>query len=338
MAAPRVFTLSAGQIGTPNTIDTNGQPGLQVLVYEQFTNPGVKNAPPYVVGVPTSGTLDLSTADRGTPGVVTPLYVPESAVGQPDGVASLDDTGKVPQAQLPTSATGVQSVSAGDGTITVTGTTDVDVTASASLVASIAAKVPLALATTKGDLFVATAAGTLARVGVGVDGTVLIADSSQPAGVRWGSASKPVTTATTGLLVGVIGPGGSTGQPTTLVPVNWRPTVRASVGDYLELVWGVISTGSDAVGDMCSVVGGNPVNYYSDAYGPTQAANGHGALYVSGDYGVVNTLIVPWVVQAGDLDGSGNLTLAYMYQGGTGSHTWGHASIPSEVRITNFGH
>ena len=71
VAAPRVFTLSAGQIGTPNTIDTNGQP-VQVLVYEQFTNPGVKNAPPYVVAVPTSGTLDLSTASRGTVGVVTP--------------------------------------------------------------------------------------------------------------------------------------------------------------------------------------------------------------------------------------------------------------------------
>lgn len=45
------------------------------------------------------------------------------------------------------------------------------------------------LLTTKGDIYVATAAGTLIRVGVGPDGYALLADAAQPAGVRWGLPS-----------------------------------------------------------------------------------------------------------------------------------------------------
>lgn len=49
-----------------------------------------------------------------------------------------------------------------------------------------------ALVTTKGDLIVATAASTPARVGVGADGLALIADSASTAGVKWGAvASDP---------------------------------------------------------------------------------------------------------------------------------------------------
>lgn len=42
--------------------------------------------------------------------------------------------------------------------------------------------------TTKGDLYVATASNVVARQGVGTDGQVLIADSAQTNGVRWGAA------------------------------------------------------------------------------------------------------------------------------------------------------
>lgn len=46
-------------------------------------------------------------------------------------------------------------------------------------------KVDKATLTTKGDLYVATAAGTVTRIGAGTDGQVLSADSTQPSGIKW---------------------------------------------------------------------------------------------------------------------------------------------------------
>lgn len=48
------------------------------------------------------------------------------------------------------------------------------------------AAMPPDVFTTKGDIFVATGADAGIRVGVGANNTVLIADSAQTAGVRWG--------------------------------------------------------------------------------------------------------------------------------------------------------
>lgn len=64
--------------------------------------------------------------------------------------------------------------------------------------------------TTKGDLLVATASGTIARVGVGSDTQVLTADSTQTAGVKWaaaGGSSGSWTTYTPTLAVGTLGNG-----------------------------------------------------------------------------------------------------------------------------------
>lgn len=44
--------------------------------------------------------------------------------------------------------------------------------------------------TTKGDLYVATASATVARQAVGADGTVLIADSAQTNGIKWGTVTQ----------------------------------------------------------------------------------------------------------------------------------------------------
>lgn len=53
--------------------------------------------------------------------------------------------------------------------------------------------IPLSTITTKGDLVAGTASATVARVGAGANGTILVADSTQTAGVKWA----PVAASTT---------------------------------------------------------------------------------------------------------------------------------------------
>lgn len=60
-----------------------------------------------------------------------------------------------------------------------------------NLVSDLAAKVAKSTATTKGDLLVATASATLARLGLGTNGQVLTADSAQTEGVKWADAPVP---------------------------------------------------------------------------------------------------------------------------------------------------
>lgn len=51
----------------------------------------------------------------------------------------------------------------------------------------------LATATTKGDIFAATASATVTRLGVGANGTVLTADSTTATGLKWASAAADPT-------------------------------------------------------------------------------------------------------------------------------------------------
>lgn len=56
----------------------------------------------------------------------------------------------------------------------------------ATVASTAAGAIPKSVVTTKGDLLVATGAGTLTRQGVGANGEMLLADSTETDGVRWG--------------------------------------------------------------------------------------------------------------------------------------------------------
>lgn len=56
--------------------------------------------------------------------------------------------------------------------------------------------VPLSTVTTKGDLIVGTAASTVSRLGVGTNNFVLVADSTQPTGIKWAAVTSVGSVAT----------------------------------------------------------------------------------------------------------------------------------------------
>lgn len=58
-----------------------------------------------------------------------------------------------------------------------------------NLTTDLAGKVATSTVTTKGDLLAATASSTIARLGVGGDGQILTADSTQTAGIKWAAGS-----------------------------------------------------------------------------------------------------------------------------------------------------
>ena len=67
-------------------------------------------------------------------------------------------------------------------------------------VATADAAIPKSIATTKGDILVATGSGTIVRQGVGANNTVLTADSAEADGVKWAAvtAELPSQTSNTG--------------------------------------------------------------------------------------------------------------------------------------------
>lgn len=138
---------------------------------------------------------------------------------------------------------------------------------------------------------------------------------------------------TTGKITGTFGPGDTSGT-WTVAPAPWRVTVPASVGDVLCLDPSVIAqVTADAEMDVCSLNGNTPLRYYSSGTS-SQAANGHGGLYMGTQF---STKLSPvrWVVTADDIV-SGNVTLSYMYRAGSGV-TWGSGAYPNEITLINEG-
>lgn len=129
---------------------------------------------------------------------------------------------------------------------------------------------------------------------------------------------------------------GDTTSGWALCPAQYRVTIAAAVGDVLH--WSphflLLSSGAEAELDVVSVVSGAAARYFST--GTTSAgANGHGGLYVGGSYNRALPAI-NWPVTADDLDG-GSVTLALRYRQAASGVTFGNATYPNHVDVTNLG-
>jgi hypothetical protein len=122
--------------------------------------------------------------------------------------------------------------------------------------------------TTKGDLYVATAAGTVTRVGVGSNSQVLTADSSQAAGMKWAPAAG-------GSAVGATFPIAHWGfiaasddpinfyNPSTISAQTWHTRIWVPAGQPIAGLW--VAVGSAGTHD--GVTSGNGIALYDDATG-----------------------------------------------------------------------
>lgn len=229
----------------------------------------------------------------------------------------------------------------------VTNTSDADKPVSTAQQAALNAKANLtevilkALADAKGDLFLGSGDNAIGRLAVGSDGQILYADAAQTMGVRWddppvgGGGGGIQAFASSGRQTIAFGPCNTSGT-WTLCPTEYRVTVPAAVGDILHwtprLIAGI--SGGDAEIDVASVVSGSAARFYSSGT-TVQSPNGHGGLYLGGNY--VNGLnAIDWVVTADDIS-AGQVTLALMYRAGASGTQIGSAVYPGQIDVINHG-
>ena len=101
-----------------------------------------------------------------------------SSRGQPGGYTPLDGAGQIATAYLPSVTDAMVASNAAIAQSKVSG-----------LSTSLTGKVDKSLYTAKGDVIIGTGAGAVQAITIGADGRALVADATQPTGVKWADVS-----------------------------------------------------------------------------------------------------------------------------------------------------
>jgi hypothetical protein len=231
------------------TVTLQGQPSFTISVdynvTEQEVEPGVFMPAVWLPDAPGTGTPP-APIDTYYTSVQTNAAIAEALDGFESSSAVLSVAGRTGDVVLAES----------------------DVT---NLTTDLAAKTVKATLTTKGDLYVASAASTPARLGVGTNGQVLTADSSQATGTKWSDpAPSGVATVTAGDATVTVA--GTSSDPTVAVNVIPESKVTNLVTDLAGKAATVhvhagadITTGTVAIGRIPTGTTGSTVPFGNDA-------------------------------------------------------------------------
>jgi hypothetical protein len=160
----------AGDTDVAITSPANGQ----VLTYDNTASKWTNQAAPSAPVSPVAGrTGAVTLAQTDISGLVTSLG---GKLNDSSNLSDLNNAGTA-RTNLGLGGAATQNVGSTSGTV------------AAGNDSRIVGAIQSSTATTKGDLLAASAASTISRLGIGTDGQVLTADSTQTTGISWKTAS-----------------------------------------------------------------------------------------------------------------------------------------------------
>ena len=296
-------------------------------------------------------------------------YVPIADVGSADGVASLDSNGKIPLTELgnlidgaPNAlntlnelAAAINDDSSYASTITtslgnkqdkVSGVSDTEISyldgVTSSIQTQLDGKVDESLFDTKGDLLVASADNTPAKLPAGTNGYLLTANSSATNGIEWAAApvSLPDQTGNSGEYLTTNGTTASWAE----IPVTSAatPTARGTVFGRTGTLYNV-SLGENALPALTTGAANIAIGDFSQSATTDQISNigiGYNTLIDLAEDSNLNVAIGTNALGgAGTLDGSNNVAIGGNsgYGGLTGSNNLllGANAAPSSSTVSN---
>lgn len=114
-------------------------------------------------------------------------------------------------------------------------------------------------------------------------------------------------------------------------------SIAAAVGDRIHVSPSFMRTGSGFFVDMAILTSGGAISRYLGSGTSTPLAEGNPAYYPQSGSFPAATGPVQVVVQSGEVDGSGNVTLALVYRGSGTETIYAGTAYPFYLLLTNLG-
>ena len=255
------LTLTRGQDDTSASSHSSG-----ATIYPVFTANDADEANELVAKLTTKGDLLVTTGsalNRLAVGTDGQALVASAAATNGVTWATPTDTTKQPIATLTTKGDIYAATAASTVARLGVGTNDQALVADSSTDTGLkwatptdSTKQPVATLTTKGDIYAATAASTVARLGVGTNGQVLTADSAQSTGLKWATAGSGLVYLTGASFSAVA----TVSLPTNTFTATYKNylinyTITAASTDSTAINARLRAAGSDATGASYSNAG-----------------------------------------------------------------------------------